>query len=251
MADHPRYGRKAPAQPTFDAVDKIVDRAHRQSRIDVAVKVHNLAIGCFAHAHIMHFAKRGASGRQRCERLADLRHPAGIRVASGKHDGRQRLDVRFHLHVGSKFLADGFFEPACTATWWTASPRLRAMSITRSRTVSSLSACGSVVIVVSAAGNAARIACESRSLIAVTRSSGRVRLTPTASSIKSAAPAGRARTRSTSTMPGTRRAIAATWSLTPAGAVSVKVSMVRRPRRQPAMQMKTATIRAAAESAHA
>ena len=66
---------------------------------------------------------------------------------------------------------------------------------------------------------------------------------------ESTAPAGRARTRSTATTPGTRRAIAATRSLTPAGAVSVSVSMVRRPSRQPAMQMKTATTRAAAASA--
>ena len=50
--------------------------------------------------------------------------------------------------------------------------------------------------------------------------------------------------------PGTCRAIAATRSLTPAGAVSVSVSMVRRPSRQPAMQMKTATTIAAAASAH-
>ena len=44
---------------------------------------------------------------------------------------------------------------------------------------------------------------------------------------------------------------AATRSLTPAGAVSVSVSMVRRPSRQPAMQMKTATTIAAAASAQA
>ena len=90
MADHPRYGRKAPAQPTFDAVDKIVDRAHRQSRIDVAVKVHNLAIGCFAHAHIMHFAKRGAfvasdasASRISVTRPASASRPASMTAGSG------------------------------------------------------------------------------------------------------------------------------------------------------------------------
>ena len=85
--------------------------------------------------------------------------------------------------------------------------------------------------------------------MAVTRSSGNARLTPTPSSMNSTAPAGRARTRSTATMPGTRRAIAATRSLTPAGAASVSVSMVRRPSRQPATQIKIATTSAAAASA--
>ena len=111
---------------------------------------------------------------------------------------------------------------AWTATWCTASPRLRAISITRSRTVSSSSARGSVVMVTSASGMSARMARVSPSLMAVTRSSGSARLTPTPSSMNSTAPAGRARTRSTATMPGTRRAIAATRSLTPAGAASVK-----------------------------
>ena len=91
----------------------------------------------------------------------------------------------------------------------------------------------------------------SRSLMAETRSSGSVRLTPTPRSTNSTAPAGRARTRSTPTTPGICRAIGATRSLTPSGAVSVSVSMVRRPSRQPAMQMKTATTSAAAASAHA
>jgi hypothetical protein len=67
-------------------------------------------------------------------------------------------------------------------------------------------------------------------LIAVTRSSGKVRLTPTARSTNSAAPAGRPHAFDVDDA-GTRRAIAATFSLTPAGAVSVNVSMVRRPRR--------------------
>ncbi len=43
----------------------------------------------------------------------------------------------------------------------------------------------------------------------------------------------------------------ATRSLTPAGAVSVNVPMVRRPNRQPAMQIKSATTIAAAASAKA
>ena len=47
---------------------------------------------------------------------------------------------------------------AWTATWCTASPRLRAISITRSRTVSSSSARGSVVMVTSASGMSARMA---------------------------------------------------------------------------------------------
>ena len=60
-----------------------------------------------------------------------------------------------------------------------ASPRLRAIIITRSRNVSSSSARGSVVMVTSAVGMSARMARVSRSLMAATRSSGSVRLTPT------------------------------------------------------------------------
>src|ERR1700722_15808145 len=115
-----------------------------------------------------------------------------------------------------------------------ARPRLRAIIITRSRTVSSSSARGSVVMVISARGSSARTARVSRSLMAETRSSGSVRLTPTARSTNSTAPAGRARTRSTLTTPGTCRAIAVTRSLTPSGAVSVKVSMGGRPADPPA-----------------
>ena len=44
----------------------------------------------------------------------------------------------------------------CTVTWWTASARLRAITMTRSSTVSSSSARGSVVTVTSAAGLSAR-----------------------------------------------------------------------------------------------
>ncbi len=87
--------------------------------------------------------------------------------------------------------------------------------------------------------------------MAVTRSSGSVRLTATPSSTNNTAPAGRARTRSTATTPEIWRAMLATRSLTPAGAVSVNVPMVRRPNRQPAMQIKSATTIAAAASAKA
>src|SRR5580704_14118724 len=73
-----------------------------------------------------------------------------------------------------------------------ASPRLRAIIITRSRTVSLSSARGSVVIVTSALAKSARMSRVSRSLMAETRSSGSVRLTPTARSTNSTPPAGNA-----------------------------------------------------------
>ena len=76
-----------------------------------------------------------------------------------------------------------------------------------------------------------------------------VRLTAMSRSTNSTSPAGRTRTRSIATTPGMRVAIARTRSATPVGAVSVSVSMVRRPSRQPATQMNTATMTAAAESA--
>ena len=64
-------------------------------------------------------------------------------------------------------------------------------------------------------------------------------------------PAWRTRTRSTATTLGTRATIAVILAAAPAGAVSVSVSMVRRPSRQPAMQMNSATTMAAAASAQA
>ena len=122
--------------------------------------------------------------------------------------------------------------------------------MTRSSTVSSSSARGSVLTVASTFGNRAPTAPSTRAVIAATRSSGSVRLTATTRSTNSTSPAGRARTRSTATTPGTRAAAARILSAAPAGAVSVSVSMVRRPSRQPATQMNTATTTAAAESAH-
>ena len=62
-------------------------------------------------------------------------------------------------------------------------------------------------------------------------------------------PAGRTRTRSTATTPAIFSTMAVTLPEAPAGAVSVSVSIVRRPSRQPATQMNTATMIAAAESA--
>jgi hypothetical protein len=74
--------------------------------------------------------------------------------------------------------------------------------MTRSRTVSSSRALGSVVMVSSAAGRSPRIARVSCCLMVVTRSSGSVRLMLTVSSTNNTAPAGRTRTRSTATTPG-------------------------------------------------
>ena len=86
-------------------------------------------------------------------------------------------------------------------------------------------------------------------LISATRSSGSVRLTATTRSTNSVGPTERARTRSIATTPPTRRAISQMRSAAPSGAVSVSVSMVRRPSRHPAIRMNTATTSAAAESA--
>ena len=122
--------------------------------------------------------------------------------------------------------------------------------MTRSCTVSSSSARGAASTPTSARGISARIASATCSFSASTRSSGSVRLTATITSTNSLSPTGRTRTPSTATTPRTRPATRRTVSAEPAGAVSVSVSMVRRPSRQPAMQTNTATTRAAAESAH-
>ena len=132
-----------------------------------------------------------------------------------------------------------------------ASPRLRAITMTRSRTVSSSSARGSVVMVISAlrqfgADRARQPVLDGGDAVE------RQRAADPDAEVDEQHRAGRPRPHALdATTPGTRRAIAATRSLTPAGAVSVSVSMVRRPSRQPAMQMKTATTIAAAASAQA
>ena len=108
-----------------------------------------------------------------------------------------------------------------------------------------------VVTVTSAPGLSSRTVWTMRSLSAATRSSGSVRLTATTRSTNSTPPDWRARSRSIATIPGTRARRVAILLAAPAGAVSVRVSMVRRPSRQPAMQMKTATAIAAIESADA
>ena len=102
----------------------------------------------------------------------------------------------------------------------------------------------------SAPGICARKLAATRSLSALTRSSGSVRLTPTVRSMKVLSPTSRARTFSTATTPGTWSAMVVILAAAPGGAVSVSVSMVRRPSRQPATSTSTATTSAAAESAH-
>ena len=108
---------------------------------------------------------------------------------------------------------------------------------------------GSVVTVTSAEGLPSRTAAMMRSFTAATRSIGRVRLTATTRSTNSTPAAWRVRNRSSATTPGTRVTAAVILLAAPAGAVSVRVSIVRRPSRHPAMQMKIATTIAAAESA--
>jgi hypothetical protein len=112
------------------------------------------------------------------------------------------------------------------------------------------SARGAVVTTTSARGISARIAAATCVFTASTRSSGSVRLTAATTSTNILSPDGRTRTPSTATTPRTFAAARVTVCAEPAGAVSVRVSMVRRPSRQPARQTNSATTIAAAESAH-
>ena len=156
-------------------------------------------------------------------------HPLRRRLAAGGLRRLQRLDMGFDLDVGPELFAQRRLQPvgdvvgraerklavdleierdrtagprmSCTVTWCTASARLRAITMTRSSTVSSSSARGAASTPTSARGISARIASATRSLIASTRSSGSVRLTATTTSTNSLSPTGRTRTRSTATTP--------------------------------------------------
>ncbi len=48
---------KAPAQVLLDTVNQVMHVADRKDRINPAVKIDDLAVGGFAHAHIMDFVK--------------------------------------------------------------------------------------------------------------------------------------------------------------------------------------------------
>src|SRR5262249_52893687 len=83
----------------------------------------------------------------------------------------------------------------------TASARLRAITITRSSTVSSSSARGLTTALSSVSGIAAASARVTSALSAITRSSGRVRLAAMSRSTNSRGPTFRARTRPTPPAP--------------------------------------------------
>ena len=107
-----------------------------------------------------------------------------------------------------------------------------------------------VLMVGSASGICARSAAATSSLSALTRSSGNVRLTATVRSMKVLSPTSRARTSRRRPRPAPGRRSSVILAAAPGGAVSVSVSMVRRPSRQPASSTSTATASAATESAH-
>src|ERR1700681_2154040 len=71
MADDALDRRKAPAQSALDRVDQFVDVADRAGFIDVAVEVHDLAVGGMAHPQIVDMAQLAARGGQLGKRGLD------------------------------------------------------------------------------------------------------------------------------------------------------------------------------------
>src|SRR5208337_656236 len=100
MADDARDTGKAAAQPALHRIHEVVDGADRQRRIDATMEIDDLAVGGLAHAHVVHLAETGDPGGERGKRFTDFADPRGGGVAAGEDDGRQWLDMRFHLHVG-------------------------------------------------------------------------------------------------------------------------------------------------------
>ena len=112
MADDALDHRKAPPQPALQRIHHVVHGADRKRRIDLAVKIDDLAVAGLAHAHVVDFADRGDFGGERRERLAHFGDARGRGVAAGQNVGGQRLDMGFDFDVGAELLAHRFFEPA-------------------------------------------------------------------------------------------------------------------------------------------
>ena len=77
-----------PAQAAFDRIDQIVHRAHRQRRVDAAVKIDDLAVGGFAHAHVVDFVEAGMRGGLSVENGADFGDAFVRGIAASEHVGR-------------------------------------------------------------------------------------------------------------------------------------------------------------------
>ena len=109
MADHALNGWKMPAQPALEGIHRVMHRADRQRRIDVAVKIDDFTGGGFSHAHVVNLAERRERRRQRGELLTNFGDPLRVGIAASQHIGRQRLDVSFDLDLGSKLMPDRIF----------------------------------------------------------------------------------------------------------------------------------------------
>src|ERR1700681_2609028 len=69
VADDALDQGKAPPQPVFQRIDRVMHGADRKRRIDPAMKIDDLAVAGLAHAHVVHFAETGNLGGERRERL--------------------------------------------------------------------------------------------------------------------------------------------------------------------------------------
>ena len=69
MPDHPLDRRKAPAQASLDSVDQLVEHGRDGAgRIDVAMEIHDLAVGGVAHPYVVDIAQHPACRRKLGER---------------------------------------------------------------------------------------------------------------------------------------------------------------------------------------
>src|SRR5258708_26971241 len=97
VPDHALDGREAPAQAALHPVDLVVDGGNRARRVDVAVKVHDFAIGGFTYTHVVDVAQHPARAGKFGERVADRGDLRCSAIPSGEARHLQRLDVSLDL----------------------------------------------------------------------------------------------------------------------------------------------------------
>ena len=90
----------------LDVVDQIVHGTDRERRLDVAMEIDDLALGGFAHPHIVDFAKTVRACGERGKRRANFGDARGVGVVAGDERGRQRLYMGFDFDFGAELLAE-------------------------------------------------------------------------------------------------------------------------------------------------
>ena len=111
MTDHAPNRGKTPPQRALHFVDLFMHVGHRECGIDGAMKIDDLAAG-FAHPYVMDLGNKIDRSRDFSQRVAHGGNAVVRRIVSGFPVALQRLDMRLHFDLRSKFVADRLLERA-------------------------------------------------------------------------------------------------------------------------------------------